>query len=194
VSDDTRTPDEWTERIEQTRAEKEAYFQDSPRSPLPPAQRGESFPGLAFYEPDPDYRFLVPLAEHETKAEVTVETTADGEQSYLRWGEFTFERDGETFSLQAYRPSRGADRLWVPFRDGTSGTETYGAGRYLDLEDDSHRVDGEWVVDFNMAYNPTCAYNHAYECPLIPPANWLEVRIEAGEKAFPGEPADPHEH
>ena len=194
MSDETQSVAEWAERIEQARAEKAEYFRESARSPLPADQRGESFPGLAFYEPDPDYRFLLPLAEHETKEEVTVETTADGEQTYLRWGEFAFERDGEAFSLQAYRPSRTADRLWVPFRDGTSGTETYGAGRYLDLEDDSHRVDGEWLVDFNMAYNPTCAYNHAYECPLIPPENWLEVRIEAGEKDFPGEPADPHGH
>jgi hypothetical protein len=96
--------------------------------------------------------------------------------------------------LQAYRPIDDADRFWVPFRDETNGEETYDAGRYLDLEPDEHRLDGEWVLDFNRAYNPTCAYNHAYECPLIPMENWLDVRIEAGEKDFPAEPADPHRH
>lgn len=57
------------------------------------------------------------------------------------------------------------------------------------MEPDRDRVDGEWVVDCNVAYNPTCAYNHAYECPLIPMENWLDVAIEAGEKKFPAEPA-----
>ena len=78
----------------------------------------------------------------------------------------------------------------MPFRDETSSEETYGSGRNLDLEDGIHEVDGGWVLDFNAAYNPTCAYNHAYECPMIPPENWLDVRIEAGEKDFPAEPVD----
>lgn len=192
MTNKTQDVDEWVEQMEKGRESKVEYFADSPRSPLPPELRGEDFPGLAYYEPDLDYQFVLPLDEHETKEEVTVETTADGEQTYLRWGEFTFELDGDRYTLQAYRPNREAERLWVPFRDETSGEETYGAGRYLDLEDETHRVDGGWVLDFNMAYNPTCAYNHAYECPMIPPENWLEVRIEAGEKDFPGEPVDSH--
>jgi uncharacterized protein (DUF1684 family) len=191
---DTHPPDDWADQIEQGRQAKVEYFRDSQRSPLPAEMRGESFPGLSYYDPDPSYRFVLPLYDHDTKEEVTVETTADGEQTYLRWGEFRFEVDGEEYTLQAYRPDRTADRLWVPFRDDTSGEETYGAGRYLDLEPDTHEVDGEWVLDFNQAYNPTCAYNHAYECPMIPTENWLDVRIEAGEKDFPAEPADPHGH
>ena len=79
----------------------------------------------------------------------------------------------------------------MPFRDETSGETTYGAGRYLDLEPETHRVDDGWILDFNAAYNPTCAYNHTYECPMIPPENWLDVHIEAGEQEFPGEPAEP---
>ena len=184
-------PERWADTIRQHREAKRYHFKNSPRSPLPDAQRGTAFPGLAYYEPDPAYRFVLPLEEHETKESVTVETTADGEQTYLRWGVFTFELDGEMYTLQAYRPDREADRFWVPFRDETSGETTYGAGRYLDLEPDTHRVDDGWILDFNAAYNPTCAYNHAYECPMIPPENWLDVRIEAGEQEFPGEPAEP---
>jgi len=184
-------PEGWADTIRQQREAKRDHFKNSPRSPLPDAQHGASFPGLAYYEPDPAYRFVLPLEEHETKESVTVETTADGEQTYLRWGVFTFELDGEMYTLQAYRPDREADRFWVPFRDETSGETTYGAGRYLDLEPDTHRVDDGWILDFNAAYNPTCAYNHAYECPMIPPENWLDVRIEAGEQEFPGEPAEP---
>ena len=184
-------PEGWADSIRQQREAKRNQFKNSPRSPLPDDQRGAAFLGLAYYEPDPAYRFVLPLEEHETKESVTVETTADGEQTYLRWSAFSFELDGETYTLQAYRPDREADRLWVPFRDATSGETTYGAGRYLDLEPYTHRVDDGWILDFNAAYNPTCAYNHAYECPMIPPENWLDVRIEAGEQDFPGEPVEP---
>jgi hypothetical protein len=192
----TNTHDDtnWMDRLERTRRAKVEQFRDSPRSPLPPGMRGEAFPGLEYYDPDPSYRFVVPLHEHEEKERVTVETTADGKQTYLRWGEFHVPLDGEKRIVQAYRPDRDAERFWVPFRDETNGETTYGAGRYLDLDPNSHRDDGEWVLDFNEAYNPTCAYNYAYECPLIPVENWLDVRIEAGEKDFPAEPADPHGH
>ena len=181
--------DDWAGQVEAQRQAKREHFRDSPRSPLPASMRGDAFPGLDYYGTDPEYRFVLPVHEHDETETVTVETTADGEQTYRRWGEFRFSVDGESVTLQAYRPLGGEDRLWVPFRDATSGEETYGAGRYLDLEPERDRVDGEWVVDFNLAYNPTCAYNHAYECPLVPPENWLDVAIEAGEKAFPAEPA-----
>jgi len=191
---ETETPEKWADRLVNERDGKREYFRDSPHSPLPPEMRGDEFPGLSYFEPDPAARYVLPLYEHDEKETVTVETTADGEQTYRRWGEFRFEMDDESVTLQAYRPSDGADRFWVPFRDETNGEETYDAGRYLDLEPDDHQVDGEWVLDFNRAYNPTCAYNYAYECPLIPMENWLDVRIEAGERDFPAEPADPHGH
>jgi hypothetical protein len=186
--------DEWREQVEAERENKRQYFRESRHSPLPPGMRGEQFPGLDYFEPDPAYRFVLPLFEHDEKEEITVETTADGEQQYLRWGEFRFDLDGETYTLQAYRPDRETDRLWVPFRDQTNDEETYGAGRYLDLEFDHHLTDDGWVLDFNAAYNPTCAYNYAYECPMIPVDNWLDARIEAGERDFPAEPAKPSGH
>ncbi len=187
-------PEDWRDRIEQERDAKREYFRASPRSPLPQSLQGGSFPGLDYYDPDPAYRFVLPLDEHEDKEQISVETTADGAQTYLRWGAFHFELNGEEYTLQAYRPDRQTDRFWVPFRDNTNDDTTYGAGRYLDLEPDTHRVDSEWILDLNAAYNPTCAYNYAYECPLVPMENWLDTRIEAGEKDFPAEPAEPHSH
>jgi uncharacterized protein (DUF1684 family) len=77
-------------------------------------------------------------------------------------------------------------QLFVPFADQTTGTETYGAGRYLDLKPTST---GFYVIDFNRAYNPTCAYNPTWECPYPPPSNRLKIAIRAGEKAPPEEPA-----
>ena len=175
---------DYEEQVRDYRQQKDAYFGDDPHSPIPDEER-DSFAGLAYYSPDSDYRFVLPLHEHDEKETITVETTTDGERQYLRWGEFRFDVGGESATLQAYKASPDEDRLWVPFRDATSGEETYGAGRYLDLEPEQHR-DGEWALDFNLAYNPTCAYNEAYECPLVPMENWLDVPIEAGEKAYQG--------
>ncbi len=182
----TDAPDGWEAAVEREREKKARFFRDGPQSPLPPDRRGEAFPGLDYYDPDPAYRYELELHAYDDPEEVTVGTTAEGEQRYRRYGEFHLTVGGESVTLHAYRPADGSDRLWVPFRDETSGEETYGAGRYLDLEPDHHRTaEDTWVVDFNRAYNPTCAYNPAYECPLVPTENWLDVRIEAGERAFP---------
>ncbi|HKL28111.1 MAG TPA: DUF1684 domain-containing protein [Natrialbaceae archaeon] len=187
--------EDWIDELREIRQRKGDYFREHPHSPIPQDQQGEQFPGLEYFDVDPDLRFELDLKEHDEKEEITVETTADGEQHYLRYGEFAFEIDGEEHTLQAYRPIGGEERFWVPFRDETNDEETYGAGRYLDLEPDEHQTpEGKWVLDLNQAYNPTCAYNAAYECPLIPMANWLDVRVEAGEKDYPGEPAGAHGH
>jgi uncharacterized protein (DUF1684 family) len=177
---------DWQDDLLTQRREKDAFFGDHPRSPLPPDEQA-AFEGLSYYDVAPDYRFEVSLDRFDDPEEVVVGTSTGTEQTYLAWGEFTVEIDGEEVTLVAYKADAEEDRLWVPFRDETSGEETYGAGRYLDLEPDEHRTaDGDWILDFNQAYNPTCAYSDAYECPLAPQANWLEVSIEAGERAFEG--------
>jgi uncharacterized protein (DUF1684 family) len=176
--------DDWMDAIREQRRQKDHYFGENPRSPLPPEER-EAFDGLDYYPIDPAYRFEVELEASEDPESVTVGTSTDGEQQYLEWGQFTVEIDGQQVAIQAYKSDPDEDRLWVPFRDETSGEETYGAGRYLDLEPEHHRTDeGTWILDFNEAYNPTCAYSDRYECPLPPMDNWLDVRIEAGEKDF----------
>ncbi|MFC4541326.1 DUF1684 domain-containing protein [Halosolutus amylolyticus] len=175
---------DWRQAIETQRAEKDQYFGESRHSPLPPDER-EEFDGLAYYPIDADYRFELPLERYDDPERVVVGTSTDGEREYLRWGEFRFTVGGENVTLQAYKSDPDDDRLWVPFRDATSGEETYGAGRYLDLEPETHRTDeGAWILDFNEAYNPTCAYSDRYECPLPSTENWLGVPIEAGEKAY----------
>jgi uncharacterized protein (DUF1684 family) len=178
------TKNTWMDELETQRRKKDQYFAESPRSPLPPEER-ETFDGLAYYPVDPEYRFEVALDVYDEPEPVTVGTSTDGEQEYLAWGEFTVDIDGDRVTITAYRSGPEDARLWVPFRDGTSGGETYGAGRYLDLEPDHHRTDdGRWILDFNEAYNPTCAYSDRYECPLPPADNWLGVPIEAGEQDF----------
>ena len=184
--------DDWRARLEAEREQKAEYFASHPRSPIP---EGHDFAGLSHFPIDPAYRFEVELHEDEDREQLAVETTTEGERQYVRWGSFEVTVDGVAVTVHAYKPATGEDRLWVPFRDATSGDSTYGAGRYIDLDPEDHQSDdGRWILDFNAAYNPTCAYNHGFECPLPPRENWLDVAIEAGEKDYPGDPVEPGHH
>jgi uncharacterized protein (DUF1684 family) len=112
--------------------------------------------------------------------DVTMETSTGESQVYDRAGVVRFKVDGDPAQVTLFRP-KGDDSLFLPFRDALSGKETYGAGRYLDL---APPHEGHVVVDFNYAYNPSCAYNPKYSCPLPPVENWLQVPIRAGERKF----------
>jgi len=131
-------------------------------------------PGLRFAD-----RRLQPYAGSEPTAfEIP---TSDGKlRPAQRAGVLTFELAGEPRRLTAYTFEGGEDEsLFVPFLDATSGTETYGAGRYLDLDPEE---DGTYTLDFNLAYHPSCVYDPRFSCPLTPPENRLPIRIEAGER------------
>jgi hypothetical protein len=173
---------QWKADLERARESKDAYFAQHWQSPIPPQDRPR-FKGLQYYLPDPSYRFELELYEHSEKGAVRMAYTKGNEQDFVRWGEFRFKIAGREQSLQAYKGNREEERLFVPFKDATSGKETYGAGRYLDLEPDRDRTqEGKWILDFNQAYSPWCAYSEAYTCPFVPAENWLEVPILAGEK------------
>ncbi len=174
----------WKGRMESKRRGKDRFFRDDPRSPLSPQER-ERFGGLSYYPLDPSYRFELPLHEHGEKESLTLDASHGQKREFVRWGELRFGIEGEDCTLQAYRSDPEDERLFVPFQDATSGEETYKRGRYLDLEPEIHRMeDGRWVLDFNEAYNPWCAYSDDYVCPFAPPENRLEVAIRAGEKAY----------
>lgn len=171
----------WEEDLRRHRSRKDQFLATDPHSPLPPAAR-DGFDGLDYFPPNEALRFELELREFDEAESVTVETTRDGSQSFREWGEFEFDVGGETVTLTAFRHAPDEDGLWVPFRDETNGESTYPAGRYLDLEGDDRLDDGRWVLDFNRAYSPFCAFDDSYECPLIPRENWLDVPIRAGEK------------
>jgi uncharacterized protein (DUF1684 family) len=174
----------WKQRLTMERGQKDTYFALHPQSPLLPVER-EAFTGLAYYPSDPDYRFELELHEHTQKKPVQMTYTKGEAKAFLRWGEFRFTIGGEAQVLQVYTSSTHDLAFFVPFRDTTSGTETYGAGRYLDLKPERDlTAEGKWILDFNQAYNPWCAYNAAYTCPFVPPENWLDVPIPAGEKQY----------
>lgn len=175
--------EEWKEKLKMQRKNKGKFFEQNPRSPIPLKDRRD-FDGIDYFPVDSKYRFELKFNEHDEKKKIEVEDNQGGIQKYIRWGEFRFSIDGEDVKLQAYKSKQNEKRLWAPFRDETNGEKTYAAGRYLDLEPAEHREDGKWIIDFNEAYNPYCAYSEDYVCPFIPPENWLEVPVEAGEKDY----------
>lgn len=176
---------EWKKLLKMEREQKDTFFSIHPQSPIPLEER-EKFKGLDYYPPDPDYRFELKLHEHPKKERTKMSYTKGEEQEFIRWGEFRFKIGGQEQVLQAHKSNPDEERLFVPFRDATSGKKTYGAGQYLDLEPERDRTaDGKWVLDFNKAYNPWCAYSENYTCPFVPPENWLKVPIRAGENKNP---------
>jgi len=173
--------------LEYERENKDIFFRKHFQSPIPVGERA-GFKGLDYYPPDPKYRFELALNEHKEKEKIKVQDTQENERIFLRWGEFRFKIGGEECTLQAYKSSPMEERLFIPFRDATNGKETYGAGRYIDLEIKEHYRGEKWVLDFNKAYNPWCAYSKNYACPFIPPENWTRVPVQAGEKHYKKEP------
>ncbi len=156
------------------RRQKDAFFKTHPQSPLTPEQRAQ-FDGLRYYPPNPALDLVVtvePLAQDDW---VTLQTTTGDVREYRRYGRFAFVVDGQDVQLTIYEADYG---FFLPFVDAGAGVETYPAGRYLEPE----RLDEQrFHVDFNQAYNPYCAYNDAWSCPITPAENRLKVHIRAGE-------------
>jgi len=178
VGDDAR----WLQGLQADRAAKDQWFKHGHDSPIPHALRHQ-FTALAYYPPNPALHLRLRLQPNSNTEVVEMMASSGPPRRYLKWGTFEFEVEGQRVRLWAYRLERpqGEDYLFVPFRDATSGKETYGAGRYIDLH---YRADGEYDLDFNQAYSPHCAYSPDYSCPLPPVENWLKVPIRAGEKDF----------
>lgn len=165
--------------LDEYRKEKDGFFKTSRQSPLEEEQKRD-FSGLNYYPENPALRLELPLERFDNPVMVTIPTSTGDERDYWQVGEVRFNVDGQEAVLQIYEADYG---YFLPFSDATAPAETYGAGRYLEPED---LGGGLLLVDFNLAYNPYCAYNERWSCPLPPAANRLKVRIEAGEKNFHG--------
>ena len=174
--------DEWAARLREKRAEKDEFLADHPQSPVPPDERA-SFDGLSYFDPDPTYRVEATASVHDDPDPVELATTDGRAVRYLRVITFEFEVDGTPASLAAYQQEFDHEGLFVPFRDKTTGQQTYRHGRYMELEPEVDLADGdEAVLDFNLAYTPFCAFSDSFSCPLAPEENWLDVTIPAGER------------
>ena len=159
------------------RAEKDQVFAHHPQSPLTPEQK-RGFSGLRYF-PENDALRLEVLAEPLSDQQpMQMQTSTGGVQTYVRHARFKFQVDGQEAELTIYRNENG---YFLPFVDSLAGEETYPAGRYLEPEP----LPGtRFLVDFNLAYNPYCAYKDSFSCPLPPPENLLSIPIRAGEKAY----------
>jgi uncharacterized protein len=170
--------------IGRERSQKDSFFRSSPDSPLLPEEK-RRFQGLFYYPYNPAFRFSVRLNRYRSPEQVRLGTNTGEVRSGLRYGYFDFQVQGQNCRIQVYRledaPGSGGADLFIPFRDSTTGVETYPSGRYLDLKENTS---GIYDLDFNRAYNPSCAYNSEYSCPVPPPENTLAAAIRAGERKY----------
>ena len=165
---------------DELRHEKDEFFKHESYSPLTVAQK-KSFTSLQYFPPDPELRFEIPLEPYPNPEAIQMQTTTGDLRDFVRLGKVHFTVAEVPAELTVYM---NADGYFLPFVDALAGKETYPAGRYLEPEPIGG---GRFLIDFNLAYNPYCAYNDGWSCPLTPPENRLKVPIAAGEKIFHSE-------
>ena len=163
--------------LENFRAEKDDFFASHSQSPLTALQK-RTFEGLRYFDEDSTLRLEVTVTPFPDREQIEIQTSTGDVRVYTRFARFQFSVDGQDAALTIYETEHG---YFLPFVDSLAGKETYPAGRYLDLE---LLPGNRFLVDFNQAYNPYCAYNDKWSCPLTPFENRLKVPIRAGEKVF----------
>ena len=170
------------QRVLEWRKERDTFFKAHQRSPLSPKEK-RNFKGLKYYPFDPKYVFSGQIERYifhinNPKYYATFLTNKGINKRYIRYGKFHFKFDGKEYAVEIYK-SILSDTLFIPFKDKTNGKESYEGGRYIDAE----ILPGyKMVLDFNMAYHPSCAYNDNFICVLPPKENTLEIEIRSGEK------------
>ena len=169
------------EELETERAMKDRFMAHHVESPFV-QERIHDFSGLRYFPIDPAFRVPGRLVRRSAPEEAYLRTNKDGQAVMRYLGDLEFTLEGRALALRVYHAGEGVGTsVFVPFRDGTSGDESYGPGRYLTLE--MNEAD-EYTIDFNEAFNPYCAYTDAFECPFPPAENDLPVAVRAGEMAW----------
>jgi uncharacterized protein len=163
--------------LDDFRSEKDRFMATDLQSPLQ-AEQKRMFKGLQYFPENPGLRLEVTIEPLLEQNIIQMQTSTGDIQEYIRYGKFKFMVDGQEAELTIYADSNG---YFLPFVDGQAGKETYPAGRYLEPIDLGKR---KFLIDFNYAYNPYCAYNDYWSCPLTPFENRLKAPIRAGEKIF----------
>jgi uncharacterized protein (DUF1684 family) len=177
----SKPPDEksYVADIAGARAQKDEDFRRT--TEVVPENRRAEFLPLAYFPIDPDYSVPASLKVTKDQTVLRIPTSTGSQRDMRRVGTLEFTLKGQRMQLTAFveAGAPNVDRLFVPFTDMTSGTETYPAGRYLDLD---RSATGVYIVDFNRAYHPYCYYNPTYDCPYPPAENRLKVPVRAGER------------
>ena len=170
----------------QFRAARERLFREHPDSPIAPERRA-GWRGLDWYPYDGAWRVRGVIDATAKRQSFEIELASDGVLRCTRVGCVRFALDGKPESLAVYWFEGYGGGLWLPFSDASNGTQTYGGGRYLydTIKGADLGISGnEIVLDFNFAYNPSCAYDDRWSCPLSPPENRLPFAVTAGERAL----------
>jgi uncharacterized protein len=178
-----QNPSSYVEQIKKERKEKDDFMWSSSESPF--SGTTEKFKGLQYFPPDPQYKVTADLTLIKNREIIILKTSDGKEDRYINYAYADFELGGKQnrlLILEVADMGPGHGKLFLAFGDETSAVETYGGGRYLDVT----KVKGSNTItlDFNKAYNPYCAYNESYTCPLPPPENLLSIPIKAGEKTY----------
>jgi uncharacterized protein (DUF1684 family) len=176
-----KPPDEggYVRRIEVEREEKDTFLRND--AAVVPSNRKDDLLPLLYFPIDPSFHVPAVLSPSNDDTTIMMPTSAGTQDPYRRVGTLEFTLNGQPHKLSAFAPAaaKTVDRLFVPFRDQTSGTETYPGGRYLDID---RMPSGIYQIDFNKAYNPNCYFSPTWICPLPPRENSLTVAVEAGER------------
>ena len=172
------------QRVMEWRKERDAFFKNHQRSPLLPQDK-KKFKGLKYYPFEPQNVFSGEIERfifniNNPRYYATFLTNKGTNKRYIRYGKFHFKLNSKEYTLEIYK-SILSDMLFIPFKDKTNGKGTYEGGRYIDAE---ILADYKMILDFNMAYSPSCAYNEKFVCVLPPRENILDIEIRAGEKNF----------
>lgn len=185
----TVAQDAYTKEIMKYRYEQNLKFHDKNTSPLK-AKDLKKFKALSFFKIDEKYKVKAKLIKEENPKIFEMPTTTDRKPLYIKYGTLYFTIDGKKQQLNIYqnkdfdRSPVYKDYLFLPFTDKTSGSESYGGGRYIDVLTTDENPDGTITIDFNKSYNPYCAYNDKYSCPITPKENRVTVALRAGVKTF----------
>ena len=176
----------WLKLAQEKQNELNLQYADKEKSPLTD-EDFQTFQNLDFFPIDLKYIVKTSFIKNDFPVPFEMATSTDRKPLYQKYGSLYFKVDGVKCELPVYQNVSAMQKeeyknyLFVPFTDKTNGKESYGGGRYLDLE---LPLDAEVILDFNQAYNPYCAYNHKYSCVIPPKENDLKVAIKAGVKAF----------
>lgn len=191
ITAQAQTPEEsddakYFSEIKKERELKDSEMLTGEKSPIL-AEEKSTFKKLNYYKPNTSFRKVATFKRFDQATHFLMKTTTDRLPEYSLYGVITFVHKGENYALNVYQnielvKKPGFDKnLFIPFNDETNGKDTYGGGRFLDIIETGA---DSLIIDFNKAYNPYCAYNFKYSCPIPPEENNLKIRIEAGEKKW----------
>jgi len=185
-SDDSLRGSKYIKALLAERKLKDIEMKTDEKSPLTPEEK-IGFKALAYYRPKSAYVKKAAFIRYDNPMLFKMKTTTERLPEYALYGQVEFKHKGKIYKLNVYRNIELSKKpgfenyLFIPFNDATNGNQTYGGGRFLDITENGKDV---LILDFNKAYNPYCAYNHKYSCPIPPEENELKIKIKAGEMKF----------